>query len=1331
MEPEVGTSGLPPLLPSAPVPVPVADSEQIVEEVVEPDLCSLTELVPVRSKQLSSAERMLEEEMVDDPLEGQLEEMTSGIQEDAVVSVNPEVKNVIVIQKIESAEAAPSKELVVNATEADTESSETFSESRPESRSEGTSSPAYHVPPHLLGRTVDNPSADIPPGRRTQRPRLGVKVPYRNLTSQIVTQSEIAQEIFERTAKKHPSMVESYTSVVTKVGASIANTEIFTKKLTQRLANTITPPIAKPKTAIVPESMGTLKALLPSKPAAPLADGVRLSPGFTYSEKDKGMDEAELLSILEGEGDPLWLPDKLLRKPENASLDPALAPTPSPLSVQVVAPTNSTSVSPAPVTPQPLQTPPPKLDPAVEKELALKQLMELPIAFPPKKPEKKDKSQEKRARRRGGKVKEEALDKVGSAVETVVDPASTVAEDVIPAIAPVPDNPVQEVVVENGENPENTTPVKKAPSSRKRKITPDVEAVLKKPKVTKKAKAEAETVPKASSAPEAVTKAEVVSNGKSKAKSVSSTSIPSTPNEASKKKPPAGKKVVQPKTEPEVLVANGSPEANGKKKRTSKGKTEESPPAKKAVSKISTPKVAPAKPVPAKPGKSPKAVAKGALASKTPAATLSPKQQKAAGSVSEELVEEPKDQLQNLVEEEAPPTLEPQAQESAVPHPSQPQQKKATRINRELEHLLGDEGAVNMLYAVEGHNKRKVSSKDLALKARLVKTAVMRLSTSPQGHMPLALRARRSLNATEPPKLVKMGGNRKQRHLSSESLDAMRSPPYLTPVDGHTYSPRQKLTADDSRIIRRHSSSSSFSSPSVSPRRVSVEDSNAQIIAAAAAAAASAPGTSGSPRKKGVPIFVPKGKNLTYDGRKKSKVAINPVVLKEQLLELQSKKSNIIINPAALKQKDQRKIISEVNGRVKSELKKLKKGIDSTTLSTRIAKLHKAQLLAKRKAAEELAKAQKAAEELLQVQQEAEELVIEDVATPVIKQEGKRTSAPLSPDASSEVCECTYGACLASCARCVTGPLFCVSPTGYSNLLKSLHSKGKKSNVEERQRSTVRHCAGTYNYKEITVRRYDNIVHIILAPSSTKMSSALNVQVLRELRDALQQVRKDDQCKVVLLTSSGSIFCQGIDISALIQTNNEKRKTAAFEMSLALKDFLKCIAHFPKPVIAGVQGAAVGLGVTMLPLFDMVFASDKATFHTPYSQLGQVPEGGATLTLPYMLGHTATSELLLNCRRLTANEALQFGLVTRVLWPDRFLEELIPVVKNIALQSAQSMEATKALLRHGLRTKFDAALESETHLLVEHWTSKECQTSFQRMLENGEMSLQRQRSVDA
>lgn len=1315
---QVGTSGLPPLLPSVPVPVPVADSEQSVDQVVEQDLCSLTELVPVRSKQHTSAsDRILaveEEELVDDPLEEQLEEE---MQEDPSPSVQKIGQTLmeIVVSKFDTSELSqedphPDNEEDLNPDvplELPSETSDTNSEVRPDTPSDGrsqSSTPTFQVPPHLLGRTVENPQSDIPPGRRTQKPRLGVRVPYRNLTSQIVTQNEIAQEIFERTQKKHPEMVQG---MVPKGG--IANSDLFTRKLTQRLASSITAPTAKPKTAIVPESIGTLKALLPNHPkqpgaaAAAIVDGVRLSPGFTYNEKDKAMDDAELLSILEGDGDPLWLPDKLLRKPESSQT--GSSPTPP-----------ATNAMPV-LTPPP----PPKLDPEVEKTLALKQLMELPTAFPPKKPEKKAES--KRSRRRSGKAKQDG----GENEEGVVVPLATPETGSVNQLA----------VEENGGNAENAPPVttpappaKKAVSSRKRKMTPEVAAVLKKPRVSKKAEAAAKNETNAKVDPKAevlgkLDAAESVANGKAKG---GKSATPTPPVESNKKKVGGNKKATPlSKTEPEPVVTNGNTETTIKKKSVKK--------AGKRKPGDTTPKKPAVKTTPTKTVKSPKVANKmsSATANKSQVPPQSPKPQKSTELITEaeEVSEPPKDLSMEVVEEEPAPILEPPQEpvEKEKEPQSQTPQKKATRINRELEHLLGDEGAVNMLYAVEGH-KRK-GSKDLALKARLVKTAVMRLSSSPQGHMPLALRARRSLNVTEPPKLVKMSGSRKQRHHSSESLDSMRSPPYLTPVENvssQVFPQRQKLTADDSRIIRRHSTSSSYSSPDVSPRRASVEDGSAQ----------NAPGTSGSPRKKGVPIFVrDKARNLTYDGMKKPKVvnpvAFDSVLLKEQLLEL-SKKPNLLPNPAAIKTKDLRKL-SEVNGRVKTELlKKMKKGLDSSSaIAKKVIKLQRAQLLAERKAAEEIAKAQKVAEELRQVQKEVDDLAVEDelpITPVVIKQEGKKNSAPQSPDAASEACKCTYGACLASCARCVTGPLFCVSPTGYSNLLKSLHPKGKKSH-EERQRATARHCAGTYNYKEITVRRYDNVVHVILAPVSTKMSSSLNIQVLRELRDALQQVRKDDQCKVVLLTSSGSIFCQGIDVSGLIQSNNEKRKTAAFEMSLALKDFLKCIAHFPKPVVAGVQGAAVGLGVTMLPLFDMVFASDKATFHTPYAQMGQVPDGGATLTLPYMLGHTATSELLLNCRKLTANEALKCGLVTRVLWPDRFMEELIPIVKSIAQQSAQSMEATKALLRHGLRTKFDAALESETHLLVEHWTSKECQLSFQGMVESGAVTLQRQRATDA
>lgn len=101
--------------------------------------------------------------------------------------------------------------------------------------------------------------------------------------------------------------------------------------------------------------------------------------------------------------------------------------------------------------------------------------------------------------------------------------------------------------------------------------------------------------------------------------------------------------------------------------------------------------------------------------------------------------------------------------------------------------------------------------------------------------------------------------------------------------------------------------------------------------------------------------------------------------------------------------------------------------------------------------------------------------------------------------------------------------------------------------------------------------------------------------------------------------------------------------------------------------MAGVDGAAVGLGATMLVHFDLVFASDKATFETPYAQLGHIAEGAATT----MLSRLAFAEMVMGSQRLTAGQAHYYGLVTRTVWPDRFHDELIPLVKSLARQSMQ------------------------------------------------------------
>ncbi|XP_015120706.1 muscle M-line assembly protein unc-89 [Diachasma alloeum] len=257
-----------------------------------------------------------------------------------------------------------------------------------------------------------------------------------------------------------------------------------------------------------------------------------------------------------------------------------------------------------------------------------------------------------------------------------------------------------------------------------------------------------------------------------------------------------------------------------------------------------------------------------------------------------------------------------------------------------------------------------------------------------------------------------------------------------------------------------------------------------------------------------------------------------------------------------------------------------------------------------------------------------------------------------------------------------------------------------------------------FSNKEINVQRHANLVQLILTPSTTsKIRNGITLQMMQEFREVLSILKKDDDCRMVLLTSTGSSFCEGLELSTLLEENKDVRRANAQLLADGVKDFIKSLATFNKPIVAGVQGSAVGLGVTMLPLFDLVIASDKASFSTPYGKLGQIAEGAAVFTLSHVLGSAVTSELLLGGRTLTANEALRAGLVTRVLWPDRFHVELLPSLRAMSEQSSQSMEATKALLRHSLRSKLAAALESESYLLVQHWCSTECQNAIRAYMD--------------
>ncbi|XP_064082412.1 uncharacterized protein LOC135198607 isoform X2 [Macrobrachium nipponense] len=308
-----------------------------------------------------------------------------------------------------------------------------------------------------------------------------------------------------------------------------------------------------------------------------------------------------------------------------------------------------------------------------------------------------------------------------------------------------------------------------------------------------------------------------------------------------------------------------------------------------------------------------------------------------------------------------------------------------------------------------------------------------------------------------------------------------------------------------------------------------------------------------------------------------------------------------------------------------------------------------------------------------------------------------------------------------------------VTPTsaGLPSLVRSYELSGQGrgrprvgETLRQSQRASVRQSEANNHYRDIALRKFNNFTQIIMSPSTTKMKNSLNSRVLRELCEALNILKRDETVRMVLLTATGPTFCQGVDLTALQHPNLDTRKKNAENLVRGIKEFLRTLVQFPKPIVAGVNGNAMGLGVTMLPLFDLVIVNDKAEFYLPYAKLGQIPEGGATYTFPNLFGKLKSMQLFLG-HKVTASMALEMGLASESIWPATYQQELIPKVALLATQSAQSMEATKALMNHHLITKLELSLESECRLLLQHWTSPHFALLCKRFLDSHHIHLQK------
>jgi peroxisomal 3,2-trans-enoyl-CoA isomerase len=224
------------------------------------------------------------------------------------------------------------------------------------------------------------------------------------------------------------------------------------------------------------------------------------------------------------------------------------------------------------------------------------------------------------------------------------------------------------------------------------------------------------------------------------------------------------------------------------------------------------------------------------------------------------------------------------------------------------------------------------------------------------------------------------------------------------------------------------------------------------------------------------------------------------------------------------------------------------------------------------------------------------------------------------------------------------------------------------------------------------------------------------------LRDALRGAAVPP-ARAVLLTASGPLFTSGNDMGNFAGASLPPGgiKEAAEQARVLLESFVGAFLDCPVPVVAAVNGPAVGIGVTLLPLCDIVYASHKATFHTPFAALGLAPEACSSVTFPRLMGPGRATEALLLGRKLTALEAEERGLVASVVEDALLASTARRAAEALAALPPTSVRASKRLIREGgwNADELRAANTRECSVLAERWASEEAAEAIVKFLSKG------------
>ena len=220
--------------------------------------------------------------------------------------------------------------------------------------------------------------------------------------------------------------------------------------------------------------------------------------------------------------------------------------------------------------------------------------------------------------------------------------------------------------------------------------------------------------------------------------------------------------------------------------------------------------------------------------------------------------------------------------------------------------------------------------------------------------------------------------------------------------------------------------------------------------------------------------------------------------------------------------------------------------------------------------------------------------------------------------------------------------------------------------------------------------------------------NALTDAMYGALADALKAAQDDAAVRAVAIRGAGDLFCAGNDIGDFLRASGDIGEANVFR-------FIRLLGTFSKPLLAGVQGRAVGIGTTMLLHCDYVVLAEDALLTTPFAALGLAPEAASSSLLPAAIGHQRAFAMLAMGEALGAEEALAAGLANEVVPGDTLEAALGKAAARIAMLPPGAVQATKALMRD--TDAIAATMEAEIEVFARRLQSAEAREAFTAFME--------------